>query len=87
MVGLGVSTVFLIVKEVTEAIVANFRNLSVEQHMPQTKEDFERKIPNMEELWQFPFCWAAVDGCHIPIKCPPAVCMLLTWSDIGSVHI
>ena len=25
----------------------------------------------MEELWQFPCCWAAVDGCHIPIKCPP----------------
>ena len=25
----------------------------------------------MEELWQFPCCWAAIDGCHIPIKCPP----------------
>ena len=25
----------------------------------------------MEELWQFPCSWAAVDGCHIPIKCPP----------------
>ena len=24
-----------------------------------------------DELWQFPFSWAAVDGCHIPIKCPP----------------
>lgn len=26
---------------------------------------------DMDEFWQFPFSWAAVDGCHIPIKCPP----------------
>ena len=25
----------------------------------------------MEEMWQFPCCWAAIDGCHISIKCPP----------------
>ena len=25
----------------------------------------------MEELWQFPYSWGVVDGCHIPIKCPP----------------
>ncbi|XP_068670071.1 uncharacterized protein [Montipora foliosa] len=25
----------------------------------------------MEECWQFPCCWAAIDGCHIPMKCPP----------------
>lgn len=25
----------------------------------------------MDEFWQFPCCWAAIDGCHIPIKCPP----------------
>ena len=25
----------------------------------------------MEDLWQFPFNWAAVVDCHIPIKCPP----------------
>ena len=24
----------------------------------------------MEELWQFPYCWSALDGCHIPIQCP-----------------
>ena len=70
MVGLGVATVCSIVKEVTEAIIANLWNLSVKQHMPETKEDFERKILDMEELWQFPSCWGAIDGCHIPIKCP-----------------
>ena len=46
MVGLGVA----IVKEVTESIIANLWNLSVEQHMPKTKEDFEKKILDMEEL-------------------------------------
>ena len=25
----------------------------------------------MEELWQFPCCWAAIDGCHNPTKCHP----------------
>ena len=70
MLGLGVATVCLIVKEVTEAIIANLWDLSVEQHMPKTKEDFEKRILDMEELWQFPFCWGSIDGCHIPIKCP-----------------
>ena len=23
-----------------------------------------------DSLWQFRFCFGAVDGCHIPIKCP-----------------
>ena len=22
--------------------------------------------------WQFPFAWGAIDGCHIPVKCPPS---------------
>ena len=70
MVGLGVATVCSIVKEVTEAIIANLWNLFVKQHMPETKEEFERKILDMEELWQFRFCWGAIDGCQIPIKCP-----------------
>ncbi|CAB3987684.1 Hypothetical predicted protein [Paramuricea clavata] len=24
----------------------------------------------MEQLWQFPCAWGAVDGCHLPIVCP-----------------
>ena len=27
-------------------------------------------IIDMEDRWQFPCCWSAVDGCHISIKCP-----------------
>ena len=25
----------------------------------------------MDSQWQFPCCFGAIDGCHIPIKCPP----------------
>lgn len=24
----------------------------------------------MEQLWQFPYAWAAIDGCQLPLKCP-----------------
>ena len=39
--------------------------------MPKSEEEFKKKMIDMEQFWQFPYCWAAVDGCHIPIKCPP----------------
>lgn len=71
MVGLGQSTVSTIVNEVNEAIVTCMWKECVTAHMPVTEEEFQNKILDMEELWQFPFSWGAVDGCHIPIKCPP----------------
>ena len=40
-------------------------------HMPKTVGDFKNKFLDMEEMWQFPYCWTAIDDCHIPIKCPP----------------
>ena len=40
-------------------------------NMRKCREDFEEKIVDMEEFWQFPCTWAALDGCHIPKKCPP----------------
>ena len=69
--GLGVSTVCTIVNEVTKAIVENLWDECVTKHMPKTEEEFRNKMIDMEQLWQFPCCWSAVDGCHIPIKCPP----------------
>ena len=71
MIGLGRSTVSTVVGEVTEAIVTCMWKECITTHMPVTEEDFKNKILDMEELWQFPFSWGAVDGCHIPIKCPP----------------
>ena len=70
MTGLGVSTVCTIVNEVAVAIVNNMWEQSVNRYMPKCEEDFKSKILDMEELWQFPFCWSAIDGCHIPIRCP-----------------
>ena len=71
MTGLGVSSVCTICSEVTRAIVENMWEDCVNKHLPKTPEEFKTKIVDMEELWQFPYCWSAVDGCHIPIKCPP----------------
>ena len=71
MTGLGVSSVCTICSEVTRAIVENMWEDCVNKHLPKAPEEFKTKIVDMEELWQFPYCWSAVDGCHIPIKCPP----------------
>ena len=71
MTGFGVSSVCTICSEVTRAIVENMWEDCVNKHLPKTPEQFKTKIVDMEELWQFPYCWSAVDGCHIPIKCPP----------------
>lgn len=70
MTGLGVSTVCTICQEVTRAILESMWRDTVSKHLPKTIEDFKRKMLDMEEMWQFPYCWAVIDGCHIPIKCP-----------------
>lgn len=71
MAGIGERTVGYIVNEVTTAIVECLWEDTVKKHMPKSEEEFRSKILDMEEAWQFPCCWSAVDGCHIPIKCPP----------------
>ena len=65
MSGLGLSTVCTITKEVSRAIVDILWQESVTQYMPRTEQDFKNKMVDME-MWQFPYCWAAIDGCHIP---------------------
>lgn len=70
LAGIGRSTVCTIVDEVTDAIIKNLWEDHVLKHFPKDKEQFKEKILDMEELWQFPFCWGAIDGSHIPIKCP-----------------
>lgn len=70
MSGLGVATIQGIVIEVCQAIVLNLWQDAVTRHFPSSEEQLRKKIIEMEEIWQFPCCWAAVDGCHISIKCP-----------------
>jgi hypothetical protein len=71
MTGLGVSTIHGIVSEVCPSIVENLWNEFIANLMPVVEEDFQKLIDSMNSMWQFPFCWGALDGCHIPIKCPP----------------
>ena len=71
MAGIGEWTGGYIVNEVTTAIVECLWEDTVKKHMPKSEDEFRSKILDMEEAWQFPCCWSAVDGCHIPIKCPP----------------
>ena len=70
MTGLGISTVCGIVSDVTKAIINNLWKQQVSQHFPRNEQEFRDKILDMEEVWQFPCSWAAIDGCHIPLKCP-----------------
>lgn len=71
MAGLGVSTVHAIVTQVCASIIENLWQECITKNMPESEDDFLRKMEDMNNRWQFPFCWAAIDGCHIPIKCPP----------------
>ena len=69
--GRGLATVHCIVQEVCEAIIKNLWNKSVKAHFPKNEGEFTDAMVKMEAMWQFPCCWGAVDGCHIPIRCPP----------------
>ena len=70
MSGLGITTIQRIVVEVCEALVVHLWQDTVSGNFPSSEQQMREKIIDMEELWQFPCCWAAVDGCHISIKCP-----------------
>lgn len=70
MTGFGVATVCNITIEVSQAIVKNMWNNTVASKFPSTLEEFKCCALDMEERWQFPLAFSAVDGCHIPIKMP-----------------
>ena len=72
MAGIGERTIGNIVNEVTTAIVECLWEDTAKKHVPKLEDEFRSKILDMEEAWQFPCCWSAVDGCHIPIKSPPS---------------
>ena len=71
MAGIGERTVGYIVNEVTTLIAECLWEYTVKKQMLKSVDEFRSKILDMEEAWQFRCCWSAVDGCHIPIKCPP----------------
>ena len=56
MVGRGVATVSSILPEVCQVLLQYLWAESISSNMAKSREDC---------------CWVALDGCHIPIKCPP----------------
>lgn len=66
----GEATVCIIVKEVAKAIVENLWGEFVESKFPNDEDSLLLKMQEMELEWQFPYAYSAIDGCHIPIKCP-----------------
>ena len=42
----------------------------VEKLFPNTVEKVKTAMVDMESEWQFPFALSAIDGFHLPIKCP-----------------
>ncbi|XP_065070679.1 uncharacterized protein LOC135695493 [Rhopilema esculentum] len=70
LTGFAVATVCQIVNEVSAAIVNNLWDETVTCLFPRTTQDFRNCMEEMESEWQFPYCFGAFDGSHIPIKCP-----------------
>ncbi|XP_028418939.1 uncharacterized protein LOC114544521 [Dendronephthya gigantea] len=70
MTGFGVTTVCNITIEVSQAIVKRLWKETVSDKFPSTLDQFKDSALDMEQLWQFPLAFSALDGCHIPIKMP-----------------
>ena len=71
LTGIGEATVCNIIREVTKAIVENLWREYVDAYFPSNNNLLVQKIREMEQEWQFPYAYSAIDGCHIPMKCPP----------------
>ena len=70
LIGLGTSTVCEIVREVSSIIVNRLWERFVTNNFPTNSEKLKEVMASFEEKWQYPSCFGAVDGCHLPIKCP-----------------
>ena len=75
MAGIGEATVIQIVDEVTQVIVDMMWGEEVGKYFPKTDVEFAASMKDMDQEWQFPYAFAAVDGSHLPIKCPPGGAM------------
>ena len=66
--GVGDSTVRGIVVEVCNVIIKYIWDDVI--CFPKSAGGFKKPIEEFERFWQFPYCFGAIDGCHLPIKCP-----------------
>ena len=58
------------VVEVCTTIIKELWLETVEIHFPKTNDEFKEKLQDMDTEWQFSCAFAAIDGSHLPIKCP-----------------
>ena len=70
MCGLAKSTVCVIVTETCSAIINTLWDDTVKKYFPTSRDDFKESMAKFGEEWQLPYAFAAVDGSHLPIKCP-----------------
>lgn len=70
MCGIAKATVCAIVNETCRVIVDHLWDDNVKMLFPEKENDFQQSMETFGKEWQFPYAFAAIDGSHIPIKCP-----------------
>ena len=71
LAGIGESTTSGIVVEVCQLIVEVLWEETVSTLWPDNEEKMMDLMKCMDTEWQFTHAYAATDGSHIPIRCPP----------------
>ena len=71
LAGIGESTTCGIVVEVCQLIIHVLWEGSVSHLWPDSEEKMLDLMRCMDAEWQFTFSYAAIDGSHISIRCPP----------------
>ena len=70
MSGLAVPTVCMIVMDTCRAITESLWGEHVTKHFPSSEADIRDAMTQFEQEWQFQYAFSAIDGSHLPIKCP-----------------
>ena len=60
----------MIVNEICSVIINNFWDESAKELFPTSEDEIRHVMGKIGEEYQFPYAFAAVDGSHLPIKCP-----------------
>lgn len=60
----------MIVNETCSVIINTFWDDCVKKYFPASKDEFRQVMGKFGEEWQFPYAFTAVDGSHLPMKCP-----------------
>ena len=64
-------TVHKIIEEVYEAIIRNLWKPLVQAKFSNHQREYYGENGEYDSVLAIPCCWGAIDGCHIPIQCPP----------------